>query len=569
MKKGVLFIIYFILIISLLSVSADITGEAITGEATSQQFGLSIFINPIIPYIAVISPKNQTYLTNESILLNYTIINGDFIWYNLDNSENITINSSVHFNASQGIHSLYIYSNNTNATVMSQITFTANSSKLNISFDNYKGNTKGSSTNFLNYTYEELQSLENVILENTDSGKIQFNEATNLTDDKNATDNSIDLDSNIKISQNKIEINSENLPNFNKSAILSLYNLNFVNPRILKDNSVCPPTICTKESYTGNILRFNVTGFSVYSSEETPSGEITPPSEQGKQGGGTSLRKYAFSVDSDKITTTLKSGETKEERLIIKNTGKQTAKFSISVEEKIEDLIKLSESSFELLPSEEKEITLDIIAKQNLNPDIYIGKLIINGVDIKKEVLFVIEIESKKALFDLKIDIPGKFLAIDKGEELIAKLELYNLGEIEKVDVIIGYYIKDKEGKEILHESETLAVENRANFIKRFSVPDDIEYGDYILYVKVVYQGETASASSWFSVQKRKITSGQRILIIIASLVIIAMILAEILDLIKRLKIKSEIEKEKRMKKKKEEEVSPDKYIFPNKSRKK
>ena len=174
---------------------------------------------------------------------------------------------------------------------------------------------------------------------------------------------------------------------------------------------------------------------------------------------------------------------------------------------------------------------------------------------------------------------------VDTNENFIKSVQVYKDYELTSFNYRLASYsdfllpnaleargktfIKDKEGKEILHESETLAVENRANFIKRFSVPDDIEYGDYILYVKVVYQGETASASSWFSVQKRKITSGQRILIIIASLVIIAMILAEILDLIKRLKIKSEIEKEKRMKKKKEEEVSPDKYIFPNKSRKK
>lgn len=58
-----------------------------------------------------------------------------------------------------------------------------------------------------------------------------------------------------------------------------LYNLSYTNPRILKDNEICPSDICTKESYTsdGN-LTFSVTSFSVYSTEETPT-VTTPGSE--------------------------------------------------------------------------------------------------------------------------------------------------------------------------------------------------------------------------------------------------------------------------------------------------
>jgi len=104
-----------------------------------------------------------------------------------------------------------------------------------------------------------------------------------MTNDKDNTDNLLDVDSNINISSNRIEINSTEVPNFNKSTTLWLYNLNFAIPRILKDGVVCPSTICTKESYTGNTLKFNVTSFSVYSAEETPTGITEIPSGGGRR----------------------------------------------------------------------------------------------------------------------------------------------------------------------------------------------------------------------------------------------------------------------------------------------
>ena len=52
-------------------------------------------------------------------------------------------------------------------------------------------------------------------------------------------------------------------------------NLTFTNPRILRDNEVCPSDICTMESYDDGNLTLNVTGFSEYSAEETPTSSTT------------------------------------------------------------------------------------------------------------------------------------------------------------------------------------------------------------------------------------------------------------------------------------------------------
>ena len=97
-----------------------------------------------------------------------------------------------------------------------------------------------------------------MIVENTLYGMINFTELINLNQ-------SLDLDTYIEIANNSISINSSALPQLNYSAILTLYNLAFVNPIILIDGSECNSSICTRISYTNNTLIFNVTHFTTYS----------------------------------------------------------------------------------------------------------------------------------------------------------------------------------------------------------------------------------------------------------------------------------------------------------------
>jgi len=118
----------------------------------------------------------------------------------------------------------------------------------------------GSTTNF---STVNLWNIPNLILERTGYGKINFTENVSI-------DRSLDLDAYVDISDNLIGLDSGNLPELNKSAILTLYNLSFVNPVILGDGGSCPSSKCTKLSYSGGNLVFNVTGFTGYSASEGP-----------------------------------------------------------------------------------------------------------------------------------------------------------------------------------------------------------------------------------------------------------------------------------------------------------
>jgi len=500
-KKVSLLIIIFISFIYLLIISSingeTLTGETVTGEVSAQPTNVSIQVIRFAPFLSILSPENKTYLKNESLLLNFTVTDEEIVWYNFDNTANTTITSAIFFNISQGSHRLYMFANNSENNITSKnVTFSVNSTIFIISYDEYSDSTKGESTDFNSSTYEDIQNLSNIILENTQYGKIRFNEAINVTDDLINNDNLLDLDNNTNISQNRIELNSTALPNFDKPATLYLYNLTFSNPRILRDGVVCPSSVCTFQSYSGGNLTFNVTQFTVYSAEETPEEEeeIAPP--PGGGGGG-----LTFTISLDEIIISLKQGEIKTEEITIKN--ERNTKISFSVSSDMGELINIREREFELEPKEEKTIFIDFIAKEDTIPELYLGNLFIESGGIKKRVAITIEIESKEALFDVRLNIPEKYLKVYPGEELNSEIEIFNIVETGRVNVTIEYLIKDEQNREIISEEDTLMVENQISFVKIIKIPENIEPGRYVLYTRVIYNEKVASASAWFSVKKR------------------------------------------------------------------
>ena len=146
---------------------------------------------------------------------------------------------------------------------------------MNISTTGFNGST----TNF--FDVANLSNISYMILEKTAYGKINFSDSISLNVSKNYT-----LNTYVNISNNYISINSVALPELNKSATLTLYNLSFTNPRVLIDGAVCPSSICTEVSYTGNNFTFTVTQFSAYSAEETPATTTTTTTTTQETAGG-------------------------------------------------------------------------------------------------------------------------------------------------------------------------------------------------------------------------------------------------------------------------------------------
>ena len=130
-----------------------------------------------------------------------------------------------------------------------------------------------------NFQNLDLESVNNLELGISSVGKITWNG----TVDVEREDTAMDLDAYIDITRGRVSLNSGALPELNKPATITLYNITVRNPAFLKDGAIC--TGCQLVSYSNNTLVFTVPGFSTY---EVIDQGGTPPSTPSSSGGTSS-----------------------------------------------------------------------------------------------------------------------------------------------------------------------------------------------------------------------------------------------------------------------------------------
>jgi len=488
---------------------------SLTGKATSSGASLTIVVNAA-PSLELLRPVNGTYLTDENLELNYTALSADLVWYSFDNVENKTLTGNILFNTTEDEHILRIYANNSHGLSSKTVTFNVNTTRLEIDYDEFRGSGSEGSTDLLKYSLGELEDFSGLTFKKGNYGKIYFSDKINVSDDEDSSDNFVNISKKVIISQNHIEINTTALPNFNKSATLSLYGLTFPNPRILMNGEICPSSICTKVSYSSGTLVFEVTHFTIYSAEETPIGE-TPSGGRGGSGG--IFGQEEFGLSPEEIIIKLKQGETKEVVLSIENTYSRALTFNLE-STGFYDFIGVEESSFTLNPGEIRSVNIDFLAKETAIPGFYIGKIIVTGGNLKKEVLTLVSIESKESLFDVAVNIPQQYKKVFPGGDFLVEVTLYNLGETGRVDAFLDYEIKDEKGNTISSSSESIAVETRASLIKNIHIPENTKPGRYALYVGVTYDEKTAGSMASFEVVPEGVLLWEKIYISLIILLI-------------------------------------------------
>jgi len=405
------------------------------------------------PTLEIQKPKNETYFNNDSLKIQI-VTNAENSWFNIDGGGNDTIQNLKNLNATEGVHTIYVFANNSFGVTAKNVTFSINLTKFEIKKLEFSGET----TNFAEFSFEECQNLSNVTIDNPGKGKIKFNEKINLTNSENQLE--LNLDNYVNISFNRIEIKSENIPNLNKSATLILYDLLFANPRILKDGAVCPSEICTLNGYSDGDLNFSVTGFSVYSSEESP--QITGAVTSG--GGNTESSNIIYECyqDSDcskkeeycwnhkcvkildiKITdfeSPVNLGDFFDFTYFLKGmaniSGDVIIDFSI---EKDSEIITAGTDTIYLGSFEEKTQTTKLFLPSNAESGVYKFKIEVRYGNYKAESSRTIEIKVKDGIAEIIPYGEGKdyriyFIAIIIILMIIAFLKIYKTKHEEKLE---------------------------------------------------------------------------------------------------------------------------------------
>ena len=141
----------------------------------------------------------------------------------------------------------------------------------------------------------------------------------------------------------------------------------------------------------------------------------------------------------------------------------------------------------------------------------------------------------------LKTSGEANALRVAPGELLPISVKLLNFGGGTKVDVTINYQILDKDGVKVeVNETETVAVQTTASFIKNIQIPNDLPPGRYIATSKIIYAGQEVPATSKFEFTVEKKIAG----IFVSQLILyggFTLFIGFIFAIISRLIIKSRV----------------------------
>ncbi|MBI1972983.1 PKD domain-containing protein [Candidatus Woesearchaeota archaeon] len=157
-------------------------------------------------------------------------------------------------------------------------------------------------TNFS--TVRDLLQVDDLRLGVAQKGMIHYiNQSIPLVqfDSRTGRHEPLVLDAFIDIDYNMIRVDTTNATGnytaFDRPATITLFQLSFTLPRILRDGASCDA--CQILSYTNGDLTFTVPGFSTYTTEETPSsGGGSSSSGGGGGGGGGGASRIAVDLDA-------------------------------------------------------------------------------------------------------------------------------------------------------------------------------------------------------------------------------------------------------------------------------
>lgn len=205
-----------------------------------------------------------------------------------------------------------------------------------------------------------------------------------------------------------------------------------------------------------------------------------------------------FTLDRYSFNIKLKQGEKIREEIVINNQLIEPAFFTI-VKSVAIDFLALSEESFEIPGEESKEINIDFFAPENAVPDVYTGRLEVISGELSKSVNIILEILELTPLFDVRSAIAKD--EIVRGEPIAATIRLNNIGDLEKTDVLLEYFISDFSGEKTKLEEETLGLEKELQIRRTFKIPVIVELGEHIFVVKLTDSaGNVATSANAFTI---------------------------------------------------------------------
>jgi len=237
-------------------------------------------------------------------------------------------------------------------------------------------------------------------------------------------------------------------------------------------------------------------------------GVCTPPPPPGGDGDGTSGGTGGggqtliadFSIDRSLIEIQLNQGQAKREEITMSNTGGTSLGFNLNVLE-LEEFVTLSEESFTLFSGEVRIVYVNFVVGEDVDFGVHTGSIDVSANGITKTVNILLEILEKEALFDLSSKLKDDTLT--KAQQIEAIITITDISGLGKVDVLLEYFIKDFSDNEIKLFEETIEIDGSLEIEREFSIPDILDVGEYVFYVRLTQEDNVAVSSQPFILKEK------------------------------------------------------------------
>jgi hypothetical protein len=226
---------------------------------------------------------------------------------------------------------------------------------------------------------------------------------------------------------------------------------------------------------------------------ETGGTNVTNATFGGNSGGSSPKDvELGFSTSLSSLSVKLIPGSETIRVIRIKNLASLTLDFVVSSSSAN---VVVKPTSFRLVPSEEREITVILRSGQN---NINTAKISIKTSFAEKIIPVVTEVQSQNALFAAELVIPPGFKAIKPSGEIFSTT---TISPLEGGHLDLRYVLIDANNKIVYEEREQVKATNMLIVEKTFRVPTYLEEGTYAFGVIATYKGETQVDSTLITIK--------------------------------------------------------------------
>jgi hypothetical protein len=92
---------------------------------------------------------------------------------------------------------------------------------------------------------------------------------------------------------------------------------------------------------------------------------------------------------------------------------------------------------------------------------------------------------TSQADISLSVDVYPKSLVASAGDEILLQINLVQLLDQKRKDVVLSLSLVDINNKSIYESRQSIALETQASIVERLNLPDNIEEGNYNINIEV------------------------------------------------------------------------------------